>query len=653
MPLDRRLRQRLSQLKPFILDNSLRESTVGSIYEHTIEQKHEINAWASRCNIQHQIVASLVADRRVDDLYVKDLGSKHTDLSKKYCFSDVFVNYSNGDQLPAGLIKMKALGIYNPILEIDIVSEHSLKAMVQRVDFLLNWIEDNLKPPTGQRNTVFVNLRDFHKASMLRQKDMVKLVIHLARRNPKKMLRPAGLLYEDPSGEFMPSEMGAWTKRIRTAMDKNGWRSQFQRDGKTVDGLFLAHAHKAYGMADAVMMECLANGADGTWASLAEEGALCGHACSTVLLTNLARFGNKWVCENFNMDMVTKAARAITMITTGVEVDCRQIVYGPKAADTIFMNMDMPLFDRNGDGSVDLQDEFALWKLFGMKEQPVRVTALCPAEYLLARLKQCFGEDEAHFTMEVAGKMRTYLLNENTANRGDEHSSAIGLAMLYHEATHHITPAMRKTLQQHHEMSVRRERLLDEAHDYFCQDPSKKRRISTQGHALWAEVNEGVKQTKPLVVVDEEDDSCFGFDPDDGFESEASQSNLLEMRDGLVGASPSMPTDEFYHRYVQVYFENWPSDVVDSLELDDDVVTWDEFEFWCVYSLREHGAEIHTLDQLHRDVLRQLMLTVKLQRQADHRASAISMMPDLEIPAGKGKVRALARSKTQLATFAV
>ena len=69
--LNSSVRQQLSKIKPFILDNSLRESTVGSIYEHTIEQKHEINDWASRCNIKHQIVASLVNVERVDDFYVQ------------------------------------------------------------------------------------------------------------------------------------------------------------------------------------------------------------------------------------------------------------------------------------------------------------------------------------------------------------------------------------------------------------------------------------------------------------------------------------------------------------------------------------------------------------------------------------------------------
>lgn len=64
---------------------------------------------------------------------------------------------------PAGLVKMQAYGIYNPILEIDLASEprRPLKLILQRIDYLLKWIGDHLIPPEGHSNTVFINLRGF------------------------------------------------------------------------------------------------------------------------------------------------------------------------------------------------------------------------------------------------------------------------------------------------------------------------------------------------------------------------------------------------------------------------------------------------------------------------------------------------------------
>ena len=55
-----------------------------------------------------------------------------------------------------------------------------------------------------------------------------------------------------------------------------GWISEWQRDGKTVSGLLLFHVHNQWGLADAAVLSSLASGADGVWASVAEEGAAQG-----------------------------------------------------------------------------------------------------------------------------------------------------------------------------------------------------------------------------------------------------------------------------------------------------------------------------------------------------------------------------------------
>jgi len=55
-----------------------------------------------------------------------------------------------------------------------------------------------------------------------------------------------------------------------------GWISEWQRDGKTVGGLLLFHVHNQWGLADAAVLSSLASGADGVWASVAEEGAAQG-----------------------------------------------------------------------------------------------------------------------------------------------------------------------------------------------------------------------------------------------------------------------------------------------------------------------------------------------------------------------------------------
>ena len=62
-------------------------------------------------------------------------------------------------------------------------------------------------------------------------------------------------------------------------MDLAGWNN----------GHLFAHVHEKWGFSVGAQLECLANGANGIWASVCEEGAALGHACSTLTLMNLIR----------------------------------------------------------------------------------------------------------------------------------------------------------------------------------------------------------------------------------------------------------------------------------------------------------------------------------------------------------------------------
>ena len=89
------------------------------------------------------------------------------------------------------------------------------------------------------------------------------------------------------------------------------------------------------GMADIAQLECLANGATGIWAGLCEEGTAMGHASSCLTIINLMRLGNekvfKWNCKNLR-----KAAREITVATTGFLPHPKQPVCGDRALDIVF-----------------------------------------------------------------------------------------------------------------------------------------------------------------------------------------------------------------------------------------------------------------------------------------------------------------------------
>ena len=93
-------------------------------------------------------------------------------------------------------------------------------------------------------------------------------------------------------------------------MDSNRWSS----------GKLLIHIHKKWDLQTPSQLDCLSSGADGVWASLCEEGAAMGHACSSVTLMNLIRLGNTKVLEKHNCTHLRNAAKTITKITTGEKI---------------------------------------------------------------------------------------------------------------------------------------------------------------------------------------------------------------------------------------------------------------------------------------------------------------------------------------------
>eukprot|EP00794_Sanderia_malayensis_P011797 gene11797-13018_t len=93
-------------------------------------------------------------------------------------------------------------------------------------------------------------------------------------------------------------------------------------------------------------LECLANGANGIWAGLCEEGAMLGHACSTLMMMNLVRMGNKRILKKYNK------YTAKPKITTGVNPPLKQPVYGARALDVVF-GMDQFTPDKKDFSMVD------------------------------------------------------------------------------------------------------------------------------------------------------------------------------------------------------------------------------------------------------------------------------------------------------------
>lgn len=413
----------LRDLDVFVLDNSMRESTVGQLRGHTIEDKRRIFEEVKKCGFKHVIVASFNHMTRIDDVWMKMLIAEGEDPQYLWAFSEVTNSITkdrtpDADQVPVGLVKMKEAGLRNVLFEIDLADssydfsgQFSYDDMCALMRKWVEWCHVHLHPDSK----VLINIRDIEAVMPNHSERVFQLVRDMAQL--PEATRPFGMVFEEPGCSF-PEECGSWARAIRRVMNENNWR-----------GRLLVHVHEKWGYCDATNMQLLMDGADGVWAGLGIEGASMGQASTCVMLMNLIRMGNKKVLQQFNCSHLRKAAIEITKISTGKAPDSKQPVFGTRALDYVF---------HLG------KDQFDLSTFFGEKA-PIRMTTMASAEMIKQRLINVFGKDP-QFNLTITGRMREIILEDLHAERKEEYMSMFGLALLFDRAGGSLTGAMSESM---------------------------------------------------------------------------------------------------------------------------------------------------------------------------------------------------------------
>jgi len=419
-------RKTLQELDLFVLDNSLRETTVGQLRGHTIENKWAIYKEVKRIGFKHIIVGSFSHMTRVGETFIRQLKEAGEDTELMYSFTELVETYVNKipqNDIPIALIKLKDLGIKNVIIECDLVyhgidykkftSDQFCNLLKHRFD----WIRNNL----SRDARILVNLRDLPDCMVKKPSRLFKVINFISSLPPDEAI--FGIVFEE-SGKYFPEELGVWTRAVRKEMDRCGFTS----------GHLLVHVHQQWGMVNSTQMECLANGANGIWAGLCEEGAAMGHACSCVTMMNLVRMGNQNVINNYNCARLRSAAQNVTQITTGKPAHPKQAIYGARSLDVVF---GMDQFTPNS-------KEFSLAEFIG--EEPVmRITTLASPGMITTRLTNLYGE-HPDFTKDMANKMLEVMLQDLQNNRKEEYHSIVGLALLFDRSGGKLTAEMAEAI---------------------------------------------------------------------------------------------------------------------------------------------------------------------------------------------------------------
>ena len=80
--------RRLKDLDLFVLDNSIRESTVGQTRGHTIDEKWKIYEEVKKCGFKYIVVGAFSHMTRVDDIFCQQLVERGEDTSNMFAFSE-------------------------------------------------------------------------------------------------------------------------------------------------------------------------------------------------------------------------------------------------------------------------------------------------------------------------------------------------------------------------------------------------------------------------------------------------------------------------------------------------------------------------------------------------------------------------------------
>ena len=223
-------RDTLRNLDCFVLDNSICESTVGQLRGHTLENKWKIYEEVKKCGFKNIVVASFAHMTWVDDHFVQQLVERSEDQSTLFAFTEATAGVKNGvmdtKTLPIGLEKMQKFGLWNPIIEVDLANKSVDNEKFTTQDLcqlLLKWIDWTLTK-LSRNGKILVNLRDLPEVMTSETPERVFVVVSfLGSLLPEK--RPFGIMYEEPTGNYLPGEVGAWTAGIRRVMDKCNWQA--------------------------------------------------------------------------------------------------------------------------------------------------------------------------------------------------------------------------------------------------------------------------------------------------------------------------------------------------------------------------------------------------------------------------------------------
>lgn len=401
---------RLRNVKPFLIDLSLRENPVGARVGQTLQDKLAIYPKLRGFGFENILLGTLdyaIPDElEVDDDFMMYLRDHGIDMTGGFAFTDIGLVGADGAFEPSpSMLKLKAYGVPNTLHEIylsrdGMKGQYDFETLRRSLPATIAWLGANIRGDGGGKPRIIINIVDGCDA-FADNLEQTCAILELLAEQPID-----GISLEDDRGTFMPFQVGAFVAIARSYLSP--------------PMKILVHMHAGAGFENASLIEALLNGADGVWGGLPKRAAIIGHASLGELIANLVRVGNPHM-KAYRLDQLLPLATSLQVLDEEAAVPDDLPILGANA-----YRLTLTFFEQKHERFMDLVPE-EIGGRYGFRICPL----VSDPPVIAGRLAEVTGRAPESFPAAVLTQMIRLMRRELREGRRIVYDQPAELLQLY------------------------------------------------------------------------------------------------------------------------------------------------------------------------------------------------------------------------------
>jgi len=401
---------RLRNVKPYLIDLSLRENAFGARVGQTLQDKLAILPKLREFGFENILLGTLdyamPDEPEVDDDFMMYLRDHCIDMTGGFAFTDIGITSVDGTFTPSpSMWKLQVYGVPNTLHEIYLSPEgmkgqYDFETLRRSLPATIAWLNANVRGDHGGKPRIFINIVDGCDAFAENLEQTCEILALLAGQPIE------GVSIEDDRGTYMPFQVGAYVAVARSYLPP--------------PLKLLVHMHSGAGFENASLIEALLSGADGVWGGLPKRAAIIGHASLGELISNLVRVGNPHM-QAYRVDQLLPLATSLQVLDEQAEVPDDLPILGANA-----YRLTMTFFEQKHERFMDLVPQ-AIGGRYGFRVCPLA----SDPPVLAGRLAEVTGRPPESFPQDVLVQMVRLMRRELRAGQRIVYDDPVQLMQLY------------------------------------------------------------------------------------------------------------------------------------------------------------------------------------------------------------------------------